>query len=130
MADFQRDVELYVDIVGRSDVAEAMEALAKSDRRAAIAVAARMEMLRRLSLRQALERKLIKQPTKFIYILRVQSGPVAFRLPFFAVPGGNLVILTHLVSRSVLKGDRYKALIQAAELRRQDWMRRNRKEDG
>jgi hypothetical protein len=126
--EYLREVDVYVDVAGRSDVGDAMEALAKSDPRAAKAVNARVDMLRRLTIRQALERKLIKQPTEFIYILRVQSGPVAFRLPFFAAPGGKLVILTHLASRSVLKGERYKALIQAAELRRQDWMRRNPKE--
>jgi hypothetical protein len=76
MPEFDRDVEIYVDVAGRSDVADAMEALAKSNPRAANAVKARMDMLRRLSIRQALERKLIKQPTKFIYILRVQSGPM------------------------------------------------------
>jgi hypothetical protein len=126
--EFHRDVELYVDVAGRSDIADALEGLAKSNPRAAKAVNARVDLFRRLTIREALERKLVKQPTEFIYILRVQSGSVAFRLPFFVAPGGKVVILTHLVSRSVLKGERYKALIHAAELRRQDWMRRNGKE--
>ena len=57
---------------------------------------------------------------------------MSYRLPFFEVPGSNgkLVILTHLVARTTLRGDRYKALIQSAERRREDWIRRNCKGGG
>ena len=125
MTDFYRDVDLHVDVAGRSDVAEVLAELAKSDRRGLKTIHSRIEMLRRVTFQQALQSRLIKQPTESIYVLRVQSGPVSFRLPFFEVPGGKLVILTHLAYRSTLKGDRYKALVQAAERRRQDWVRRN-----
>ncbi|HEU4561332.1 MAG TPA: hypothetical protein VFS20_25995 [Longimicrobium sp.] len=73
---------------------------------------------------------LVKKPTATIYVLRVQSGPVSFRLPFFESPchGGKLIILTHCEHRALLRGDRYKAMIDAAERRREDWVRRFCKE--
>jgi|SRR3954464_11793637 len=128
MPEFYREVDAYVDVRGRSDVKEELAKLGRSDRRGLKTVYNRIEVLRQLTFQQALAAGVIKQPTATIYVLRVQSGPVSFRLPFFEVPGGKLVILTHLAYRSTLRGDRYKALIEAAELRRQDWLRRNWRE--
>ncbi|HSU16317.1 hypothetical protein [Longimicrobium sp.] len=128
MAEYYRDVEMYVDVAGRSDVADAIELLSRSDRRAGRAIENRINLLRQHRvLADALVTQWLKQPTPRIYVLRVQSGPVSYRLPFFEAPDreGRLVILTHCVHRSTLRGDRYKALIEAAERRRQDWIRRN-----
>jgi hypothetical protein len=133
MPHFYRDVELYVDVAGRSDVSDALDRIAMSDVRADRAINARIRLLRQhSSLRGALEGGLIKQPTPTIYILKVQSGPVSYRLPFFESPDHEerLVILTHCEHRAVLRGDRYKAMIEAAERRRQDWIRRNSKGGG
>jgi hypothetical protein len=125
-----REVEFYKDVRGRSDTSDELEKLSRSDTRAYGAILRRIDLLQKTELRQALQTKLIKQPTATIYVLRVQSGPVSFRLPFFESPchNGKLVLLTHCEHRSLLRGDRYKALIQAAERRREDWIRRNCKE--
>jgi hypothetical protein len=127
-----REVDVYVDAAGRSDVRDELARLAREDKRGFKTVQSRIQMLRLVTLQQALESKLIKQPSGTIYVLRVQSGPVSYRLPFFEVPGSNgkLVILTHLAARTTLRGDRYKALIQSAERRREDWIRRNCKGGG
>jgi hypothetical protein len=128
--EFRRDVETYTDVAGRSDTADALAKLSRSDPRGYRSVGRSIRMLKQMDLRQALANKLVKQPTSTLYVLRVQSGPVSFRLPFFESPchAGKLVLLTHCEHRSVLRGDRYKALLEAAERRRQDWIRRNCKE--
>ena len=127
----KRDVEVYVDVAGRSDTADALRQLARSDPRAFRTIQNKIELLRQMELRQALESRLVKQPTATICVLRVQSGPVAFRLPFFESPchGGTLVLLTHCEHRSLLRGERYKAMVEAAERRREDWVRRHCKEE-
>lgn len=128
----KREVELYTDVTGRSDVADALKTLARSDARAVHTIDNKLELLRQVDLREAVQaQRLVKQATGNIYVLRVQSGPVSFRLPFFESPchDGKLVLLTHCEHRSLLRGDRYKALIQAAERRREDWIRRNCKEE-
>lgn len=129
---FPRRIEFYADVAGRSDVRAALGEIAKQDVRAYRAITSRMRMLCQLhDLRQALSTSLLKQPTAAIYVLRVQSGPVSYRLPFFESPchAGRLVVVTHGEHRSTLRGDRYKQMIKAAELRRQDWIRRNCKGD-
>src|ERR1041384_6143571 len=116
----KREIEVYADVTGRSDVAEAFRALTRSDTRAMRTIDNKLELLRQIDLREAVAaKKLVKQPTATIYVLRAQSGPVSFRLPFFESPcdAGKLVLLTHCEHRSVLRGDRYKAMIEAAERR-------------
>jgi hypothetical protein len=127
MPHFYRDVDVYVDLAGRSEVRETLAKIGKSDERAARTINSRIRVMRQQTLADALRTGLIKQPTPNIYVLRVQSGPVSYRLPFFEAPehNGKLAILTHCEHRSVLRGDRYKALIEAAERRREDWIRRN-----
>jgi hypothetical protein len=122
-----REVEFYVDAAGRSDVRDALDRISERDRRAFKVVQNRLRMLTEVDLRQALATPLLKQPTATIYVLRAQSGPVSYRLPFFESPchAGRLVVVTHGEHRSVLRGDRYKTMIEAAERRRQDWIRRN-----
>lgn len=125
---YVRQVEFYRDVTGRSDVADAIRQLSRTDERAARAIDNRIDLLCQMDLREAVRvHKLVKQPTSTIYVLRVQSGPVSFRLPFFESPchDRKLVVVTHCEHRSLLRGDRYKALIQAAERRREDWIRRN-----
>ncbi|HET7229870.1 MAG TPA: hypothetical protein VFJ16_07705 [Longimicrobium sp.] len=125
---YLREVDVYRDIAGRSDVAETMHQLRRTDQRAARAIDNRVNLLRQVELREAVRRKkLVKQATANIYVLRVQSGSVSFRLPFFESPchDRKLVLLTHCEHRSLLRGDRYKALIESAERRREDWIRRN-----
>lgn len=121
-----REVEFYRDVAGRSDVDEMLDRLWASDRRGFRAVQQKIQILRQIDLRKARETDLVKQPTATIYVLRVQSGSVSFRLPFFESPchAGKLVLLTHLEHRSNLRGDRYKAMLDAAERRREDWIRR------
>jgi len=104
-----------------------MQRIARSDRRAIRAIENRIDMLRQVDLRAALRTDLLKQPTSTIYVLRVQSGPVAYRLPFFESPcdRGKLVVVTHGEHRALSKGDRYTQRINAAERRRDDWIRRN-----
>ena len=125
-----REVEFYQDVRGWSDTKEALDRLAASDLRAHRTILKKMRMVRQLDLRKAIETDLVKQPTATIYVLRVQSGPVSFRLPFFESPchGGKLIILIHCEHRALLRGDRYKAMIDAAERRREDWVRRFCKE--
>jgi hypothetical protein len=131
--EFYREVDPYVDVAGRSDVVEELRRIGRSDPRASRAINGRIRLLRQhRSLEEALASRLLKQPSAHIYVLKVPSGPVSCRLPFFEAPesGGGLVILTHCEHRSLLRGDRYKALIEAAERRRQDWIRRNCKGGG
>jgi hypothetical protein len=126
--DFVREVETYEDAAGRSDVTDAIVRLGRSDPRAARTIRRRIDLLRQQpSLGAATRGKLVKQATGTLYVLRVQSGPVAYRLPFFESPchAGKLVVLTHCEHRSLLRGDRYKRLLEAAEKRRRDWIRRN-----
>lgn len=125
---YLREVEYYRDVAGRSDVADELKRLSRTDNRAARTIDNRIDLLRQLDLREAVQAKrVVKQATATIYVLRVQSGPVSFRLPFFESPchDRKLVLLTHCEHRSLLRGDRYKALIEAAERRREDWIRRN-----
>lgn len=132
MPEFHREIDAYVDVAGRSEVTDALRAIGRSDRRASRAIKNRLRILRQCeSLAGALAARVIKQATATIYVLRIQSGPVAYRLPFFEAPdrGGKLLILTHCEHRSQLRGDRYKALLEAAERRRQDWIRRHPKEE-
>lgn len=131
MSDYHRDVAVYSDAAGRSDAREALIEISRSDRRAARAIDNRIRVLRQhLRLSDALAAGLIKQPTTTIYVLRVQSGSVSYRLPFFEAPdrADELVVFTHCEHRSLLRRDGYKLLIEAAERRRQDWIRRNAKE--
>ena len=128
MDEYHRDVVMYTNAAGRSDAREALIQIAKSDRRAARAIDNRIRVLRQhLRLSDALAAGVIKQPTATIYVLRVQSGSVSYRLPFFEArdSGGDLVVVTHCEHRSLLRRDGYKLLIEAAERRRQDWITRN-----
>jgi hypothetical protein len=128
---YVREVEFYADALGRSDTSDTLDRLLRSDPRAYWAIINKIELLRQLQIRQAVAGRLVKQPTATIHVLRVQSGPVSFRLPFFESPclAGKLVVLSHCEHRSLLRGDRYKLLIEAAERRREDWIRRNCKEE-
>lgn len=60
-------------------------------------------------------------------MLRVQNGPVSYRLPFIEPPcrGGAVVVLTSAVHRRDLRGGSYAELLEEAERLRQDWIERN-----
>lgn len=125
--DFLRDSVWYVDANGWSEVREQVNWIARSNQRALRAIDSRIHVLRRAPFRQALENRLIKKPSPTIYVLRVESGPVSYRLPFFEplCRGGELIVFTHCVKRSELRGMRYEVLIEEAERRREDWIARN-----
>ncbi|HEX8246477.1 MAG TPA: hypothetical protein VF541_23435 [Longimicrobium sp.] len=123
---FLRDVEFYVDIAGRSEVMKQLATIAKSDTRGSFAIQSAMKILRQLGWQELLAAGYVKKPTPTIYVLIVQSGPVAYRLPLFEplCRGGALVVITHCEKRATLRRDAYQRLIDAAEKRRQDWLRR------
>jgi hypothetical protein len=124
-----RRVEFYRDAADRSDVERELARLGRVDDRAYRAVIGKIDLLRKLPLQQAFATRIVKKATSEIFVLRVQSGPVSYRLPFFEAPDEHrtLVILTHCVHRSLLRGDRYKRLLDDAEKRRADWIRRYNK---
>jgi hypothetical protein len=126
-SDSLRDSVWYRDADGWSEVAEQVGWIARTNERATRAIATRIRLIRRQSFREALESGLIKKPSPTIYVLRVESGPVSYRLPFFEplCRGGKLIVFTHCAKRSDLRGARYGSLIEAAERRRQDWIERN-----
>ncbi|MET0397048.1 MAG: hypothetical protein ABW277_09520 [Longimicrobiaceae bacterium] len=124
---YLREVELYTDARGRSQVGDQLKRIARSDARGKRAVQNKIDLLRQQSLDDALRSRLIKKPSATLYVLRVQSGPVSYRLPFFEPPcrGGALVVLTSAVHRRDLRGDSYAELLEEAERLRQDWIERN-----
>lgn len=74
----------------------------------------------------ALRSRLIRRPSATIFVLRVQSGPVSYRLPFFESPcGGAVIVITSVEHRRDLRGDAYGALLEEAERLRRDWIERN-----
>lgn len=125
--EFVRDATWYTDAEGWSEVAEQVRWIARSNQRAMRAIDNRLRLLRRQSLREALESRVIKKPSPTIYVLRVESGPVSYRMPFFEplCRRGELIVFTHCAKRSDLRGGRYGMLISEAERRRQDWIERN-----
>ncbi len=91
------------------------------------AIRNKIDLLRQQSFDDALRSRLIKKPSATLYVLRVQSGPVGYRLPFFEPPcrGGAIVVLTSCEHRCDLGGDSYGDLIAEAERLRLDWIERN-----
>lgn len=124
---YLREVELYTDARGRSGVGDELKRIARSDARGTRAIRNKIDLLRRQSLDDALRSRLVKKPSATIYVLRVQSGPVSYRLPFFEPPcrGGALVVLTSAVHRRDLRGESYGDLLADAERLRDDWIDRN-----
>lgn len=124
---YLREVELYTDARGRSQVHDELQRIARSDARGKRAIQNKIDLLRQQSLDDALRSRLIKKPGATLYVLRVQSGPVSYRLPFFEPPcrGGALVVLTSAVHRRDLRGDSYAELLAEAERLRHDWIERN-----
>jgi hypothetical protein len=124
---FIRDAELYVDEQDHSEIVEAMRRIAREDERGIRTIRKKIDLLRQTSFEDALRSRLIKKPSATIYVLRVQSGPVAYRLPFFEPLcwWRKLVVFTHCVQRSELRGDGYRKLLEEAETRRLDWIERN-----
>jgi hypothetical protein len=122
-----RRVEFYRDAAGRCDVDRELERLTREDRRAVRAITSKIDILKQVSLDRTIASGLVKKAASNIYVLRVQSGPVSYRLPFFEAPGDprTLVVVTHCVHRAILRRDRYQRLIEDAVKRRADWIRRN-----
>lgn len=124
---YVRQVELYTDARGRSRVHDELRRIAKSDARGSRAIQNKVDLLRQQSLEDALRSRLIKKPSATLYVLRVQSGPVSYRLPFFEPPcgGGAIVVLTSAAQRRDLRGGSYAELLEDAERLRADWIQRN-----
>lgn len=124
---YVREIELYADGRGRSRVREELDRITRSDIRGIRAIRSRFELLRQQTFEDALRSGLIKKPTSTLYVLRIQSGSVSFRLPFFepACRNGAVVVLTSCAHRRDLRGDAYKSLIEDAEALRLDWIARN-----
>lgn len=124
---FLRKAAWYTDAKGWSEVAEQVRWLARSNPDAARTIAAKIDLLRQRTFDGALQGRLIKKPTATIYVLRVQSGSVAYRLPFFEplCRNGELIVFTHCRKRDELDRASYAALIERAEERRRDWIERN-----
>lgn len=108
-------------------MSDELQRIARSDARGKRAIQNKIDLLRQQSLDDALRSRLIKKPSATLYVLRVQSGPVSYRLPFFEPPcrGGALVVLTSAVHRRDLRGDSYAELLEEAERLRHDWIQRN-----
>jgi len=124
---YVREIELYADARGRSTIREELDRVTRSDIRGIRAIRSRFELLRQQSFEDALRSGLIKKPASTIYVLRVQSGPVSFRIPFFepTCRNGAVVVLTGCAYRRDLRGKAYKGLIEEAEALRLDWIARN-----
>ncbi len=124
---YVREVELYTDARGRSRVQDELKRIERSDARGIRAIQNKIGLLRQQSFDDALRSRLIKKPSATIYVLRVQSGPVSYRLPFFEPPcrGGAIVVLTSAVHRRDLRGGSYAELLEDAERLRADWIERN-----
>lgn len=124
---YLREVELYADARGRSHVQDELKRIARSDARGSRAIQNKMDLLRQQSFDDALRSRLIKKPSATLYVLRVQSGPVSYRLPFFEPPcrGGAIVVLTSAVHRRDLRGGSYAELLEDAERLRDEWIERN-----
>lgn len=124
---YVREVELFTDARGRSGVADELKRIGRSDARGIRAIRNKVDLLRQQSLDDALRSRLIKKPSATLYVLRVQSGPVSYRLPFFEPPcrGGALVVLTSAAHRRDLRGSSYAELLANAERLREDWIQRN-----
>lgn len=128
---YVRDVELYTDSRGRSGIGDDLRRIARSDARGIRTIRNKIELLRQQTFEDALRSGLVKKPSATLYVLRVQSGPVAYRLPFFEPPcrKGTLVVLTSVEQRRDLRGDAYGELIEEAERLRLDWIARNCEEE-
>ena len=119
----RREILFYTDGRGRSEVQDALRRIARSDARGIRAIENKVGLLRQMPFDDALRSRLIKRPSATIYVLRVQSGPVSYRLPFFESPcGGAVVVITSVEQRRDLRGDAYGALLEEAERLRRDWI--------
>lgn len=126
---YLRQVELYSDALGRSSVQEELKRIARSDARGIRTIENKLDLLCQQTFEDALRSRLVKRPSATIYVLRVQSGAVAYRLPFFESPcDGSLVVVTGVEQRRDLRGGAYGGLVEEAERLRQDWITRNCKE--
>jgi len=124
-----RDATFYEDSDGFSEAREALRSINSADPRHTKRIRNKIDILCRVESihPDATEMGLVKRPTGHIYVLIV-SGPggFAYRLPFF-VPtcmGGTLIVFTHCEKRRGLD-DNYASVIEEAEARRQDWIKRN-----
>jgi hypothetical protein len=98
---FLRDAEWYKDETGWSEVLEQVKWIERSNPTGGRTLASRIDYLRRQTFDQALRGALIRKPSATIYVLRVQAGPFAYRLPFFEplCRGGELIVFTECVKR-------------------------------
>ncbi len=128
---YLRDAEWYKDEKGWSEVEEQVQWIERSNPGGARTILGKIDYLCRQTNDQALRGTLIRKPSATIYVLRVQTGAFAYRLPFFEplCRGGELVVFTECVKRDQLGRTAYAALIERAEERRLDWIERNCKEE-
>lgn len=118
--------DFYEDADGGSPIRHELMRIARSDARGIRTIQNKIDLLRQQTLADALQGRLFKKPTGHVYILKVQSGPVSYRLPFFESPcSQTLIILTGVEHRRDLAGDGYAELVDEAERLRADWIARN-----
>ncbi|HEX8390811.1 MAG TPA: hypothetical protein VF665_00525 [Longimicrobium sp.] len=123
---YRWEAEFYEDTNGVSDVGQELNRIARSDVRGIRTIRNKIDLLRQQSLAEALQSKLIKRPSKHLYVLKVQSGPVSYRLPFFESPCRTpLIVFVSVEHRRDLGGDNYAELVDEAERLRLDWIARN-----
>jgi hypothetical protein len=124
---YLRDAEWYKDETGWSEVEEQVKWIARSSPAGARAIDSKVNYLRAQTFDRALRSGLIKKPSATVYVLRIQTGSFAFRLPFFEplCRGGRLIVFTECAKRDELGRAAYAALIERAEERRLDWIERN-----
>jgi len=122
-----RTATWYRDETGWSEVEEQVQWIERSNPAGGRTLGSRIDFLCRQTFDQALRGALIRKPSATIYVLRVQAGPFAYRLPFFEplCRGGELIVFTECVKRDELGRAAYAALIERAEARHRDWIERN-----
>lgn len=127
----ERDWLLYVDAKGRSEIGDQLRRIDKSNERASRAIHAAIKLVcREPKLDALLGTRWLKKPSATLYVLRVQTGPLGYRLPFFEPKcrDGTVLVFTHCEKRARLTAGSYADLIEEAERRRADWIERKCKE--
>ena len=124
---FLRRAVWYRDDKGWSEVEEQVRWIERSNPVGARTILNKIDFLCRQTFDQALRGELIRKPSAAVYVLRVQTGSFAYRLPFFEplCRGGELIVFTECVKRDELGRVAYAALVERAEERRLDWIERN-----